>query len=378
MRRIFGACLQPHSPRTLCFGMFMEGVLRAAVAAATPPALAAASAATTSGAGATVDALSSWFSPARAVAGACAFFAAMDAAAGGGVFDSLTVAPTPAVAPNGSTVAAQAEAPPETALPSAAVAGMEEAAAAAAVVVAEAVSVQAAVVEVEAAPATAPATAPAAVRAPVSDDPAQLLRSDPRAVEALFAQQRGIAALYRRHAGVVGEGAVPAVTRAGFDALLSAHEIFAAPWAEVSRRRRLRSIACCYRWDIASHAAPPAPCPRAPVAQPRALRACFRPAARAATGAANGSAPALSPTEFTLCLARLAFVLFGDAAFADEYPLPSDKLELLFLKLDEDGSAAGGGALFDGSQPAEADGGADEMVGSAIAITSTSECELRS
>jgi hypothetical protein len=357
MHRIFGACLQPRSPRTLCFGMFMEGVLRAAVAAATPPALATASAATTCGAGATADALSSWFSPARAVAGACAFFAAMDAAAGGGVFDSLTVplktaakgAPqAPAVAPNGSAVAAQAEAPSETALPSAAVAGTEEAVAAA-VVVAEVVSAEVAVVE---------AAAPAAVQASVSDDPAQLLRSDPRAVEALFAQQRGIAALFRRHAGVVVEGAVPAVTRAGFDALLSAHEIFAAPWAEVKSPSALDRLLLPLGHRFSRR--PPAPFPLAPVAQPRALRACFRPAAPAATGAANGSAPALSPTEFTLCLARLAFVLFGDAAFADEYPLPSDKLELLFLKLDEDGSTAGGSALFDGSQPAEADGGADD------------------
>ena len=53
------------------------------------------------------------------------------------------------------------------------------------------------------------------------------------AIEALYAQQRGLAVLYARHAGVVGHGASPAMTRAGFDALLVAHEIFAAPWAEV-------------------------------------------------------------------------------------------------------------------------------------------------
>ena len=57
----------------------------------------------------------------------------------------------------------------------------------------------------------------------------------------------------------------------------------------------------------------------------------------------------MSVTEFTLCVARLAFTLFRDEAFADDYPLPSDKIKLLLKKLDEDATSDGETLFVKGS-----------------------------
>ena len=47
-----------------------------------------------------------------------------------------------------------------------------------------------------------------------------------------------------------------------------------------------------------------------------------------------------------LCIARVAFTVFANDAFAEQYPQPSDKIKLLFAKLDED-VASDDEVLFD-------------------------------